>query len=219
AGNERDRLHGAVALERFEGREEIVLDRAGDLVDGFAFQVDGDDGDVVDDLPGKRGPGHQRRSRTMAKPMPPCAQIESRPNCTSRRAISFASVVTMRPPVAPKGCPIAIEPPITLMMSSLISQPFSWKPFRFESTWAAKASWISTRPRSFHWIPARSSVLGTAKIGAWSSCHPGSTAATAYDRMKVRGSYPSARAASSLISRTAEAPSVRGEEFAAVTLP
>src|SRR5881296_1451076 len=62
--------------------------------------------------------------------MPPCAQIDNSPNCTSRRAISFASVVTMRPPVAPNGWPIAIEPPMTLMMSGLISHPFQG--------WAAK---------------------------------------------------------------------------------
>ena len=68
-------------------------------------------------------------------------------------------------------------------------------------------------------MPARSSALGTAQIGAWSSCHPGSTAATAYERMYVSGSYPSTRAFSSLIRSTAEAPSVSGEEFAAVTLP
>ena len=41
--------------------------------------------------------------------MPPAAQIDTSPYCTSRRAISFAMVVMMRPPVAPNGCPIAIE--------------------------------------------------------------------------------------------------------------
>ena len=45
--------------------------------------------------------------------MPPCAQIEIRPNCTSRRAISFDERGHQRAPVAPNGCPIAIEPPIT----------------------------------------------------------------------------------------------------------
>src|SRR5438034_3026243 len=38
-----------------------------------------------------------------------CAQIDSRPNCTSRRAISFASVVTSRVPVAPNGWPRSEE--------------------------------------------------------------------------------------------------------------
>src|SRR6266550_1251648 len=53
---------------------------------------------------------------------------------------------------------MAIEPPITLMMSSLISQLFAAHPCRFESTCAANASWTSTRPRSFHSIPARRRV-------------------------------------------------------------
>src|SRR2546426_468997 len=145
-----------------------------------ARSMDPDGNARVGELPGEcRAWSHQRRSSTMAKPMPPCAQIDSRPNCTSRRTISFASVVTSRVPVAPNGCPIAMEPPITLMISSLISQPLAAQPWKFESTCDANASCTSIRPSSFHSIPARSSALGTAKMGACSSCHPGSTAATA----------------------------------------
>src|ERR1043165_2846072 len=48
------------------------------------------------------------------------------------------------------GGSIAIEPPMTLMMSSLISQPLAAKPWRFESNCDANASWISINPRSFH---------------------------------------------------------------------
>src|SRR5216684_8724452 len=181
---ERDGSHGGVVLQRIERREQVLLHRGRELVDRLALQVEGHDGNArVGELPGEcRARSHQRRSSTMAKPMPPCAQIDSRPNCTSRRTISFASVVTIRVPVAPNGWPRAMEPPITLMMSSLISQPLAAQPWRFESTCAANASWTSMRPSSFHWMPARSSALGTAKIGAWSSCHPGSTAATAYER-------------------------------------
>src|SRR6266704_677139 len=180
----RDGLHLGVALERLECREDVLLDRARDLVDRFARQIERDDGDPVRELPGeRRGGSHQRRSSTTAMAIPPWAQIDTRPNCTSRRTISFASVVTTRPPVAPNGWPIAIEPPMTLTMSSLISHPNARHPWRFESTCAAKASWTSISPRSAHAIPARSSALGTAKTGAWSSCQPGSTAATAYDRM------------------------------------
>ena len=53
-GKERHRLDRAVALERFQRGEEIVLNRAGDLVDGLALQIDGDEGDAVGDLPGER---------------------------------------------------------------------------------------------------------------------------------------------------------------------
>src|SRR2546429_7562905 len=104
-------------------REQVLLHHGRKLVDRLVLQVENDDGDaVVDELPGeRRARSHQRRSSTMARPIPPCAQIDSRPNCTSRRAISFASVVTSRVPVAPNGWPMAMEPPITLMMSSLIS--------------------------------------------------------------------------------------------------
>src|SRR5882762_760696 len=178
---ERDGSYGGVVLQRVERREQVLLHRGREFVDRLTLQVEGDDGNaVVGELPGERRAGsHQRRSSTMAKPIPPCAQIDSRPNCTSRRVISFASVVTSRVPVAPNGWPMAIEPPITLMMSWLISQPSASHPCKFESTCAANASCTSILPRSFHWIPARSSALGTAKMGAWSSCHPGSTAATA----------------------------------------
>ncbi len=41
----------------------------------------------------------------------PAAQMLTRPRLASRRAISFASVVTMRPPVAAHGWPTAIELP------------------------------------------------------------------------------------------------------------
>ncbi len=89
----------------------------------------------------------------------------------------------------------------------------------FESTCAANASCISTRPRSLHAIFARSNAFGTAYAGPIRSCSPGSSAATAYERMNARGSYPRLRAASSLMSTTAAAPSVRGDAFAAVTVP
>src|SRR5437773_3858588 len=179
AREERHGPHRALALERFERREEVGFQRARDLVDRFALHVERDDRDPVGQLPAECGSRHQRRSRTMAKPMPPCAQIDSRPNCASRRAISLASVVTMRPPVAPNGWPMAIEPPITLIRSSLISHPLAAHPWMFESTCAANASCTSITPRSRHPMPARSSAWGTAKIGACSSCQPGSTAATA----------------------------------------
>ena len=80
--------------------------------------VDRDDGDalLLDD-----GEHAHARSSTIAKPIPPWAQMEIRPNCTSRRRISLASVVTIRAPVAPKGCPMAIEPPRTLVMSQSTS--------------------------------------------------------------------------------------------------
>ena len=52
-----------------------------------------------------------------------------------------------------------------------------------------------------------------------SNCSPGSSAAYAYERMYASARYPSVWARSSLISNTALAPSVSGDEFPAVTLP
>src|SRR5204863_2563980 len=120
---EGDETEGDVMLQRLERREQVLLRGGRSLVGQLVFQVERDDGDaVVGELPGERRPRrHQRRSSTMANPIPPCAQIDRRPNCTSRRVISFASVVTSRVPVAPNGWPMAMEPPITLTMSSLIS--------------------------------------------------------------------------------------------------
>src|SRR5207245_11323994 len=113
--------------KRLERLEHVLIHCGRNLVDRLVFRIESDDGDtVVGELPGERRPRrHQRRSSTMANPMPPCAQIDRRPNCTSRRAISFASVVTSRMPAVPKGWPMAMEPPITFMMSSLISQPLA----------------------------------------------------------------------------------------------
>src|SRR5439155_12545213 len=138
--------HRALALERFERGEEVGLRRARDLVDRFTLHVERDDRNTVGQFPAERGSGHQRRSRTMAKPIPPCAQIDSSPNCTSRRAISLARVVTMRPPVAPNGCPIAMDPPITLMISRAISELLAAEPGRLERTGGASAWCARRRP-------------------------------------------------------------------------
>src|SRR5206468_8396184 len=113
---EGDGPHGGVVLQRVERCEQVLFHHGRKLVDRLVLQVENGDGDaVVDELPGeRRARSHQRRSSTMASPIPPCAQIDSRPNYTSRRAISFESVVTSRVPVAPNGWPMAMEPPITL---------------------------------------------------------------------------------------------------------
>src|SRR5690348_6534661 len=183
ARKEGDRLDGAVVLERLERGLHVLLDRPRDLVDRLTLEIERDDGDAAfDQLPGQGGAGggrHLLRYITIAKPITPFSQLECQANCTSRRTISWESVVTSRVPVAPKGCPMAIDPPITLMMASLISQPFAAQPLKFESTCAANASCTSITPRSFHSMPARSSAFGTAKIGACRGCQPGSTAATA----------------------------------------
>src|SRR3954463_5779919 len=59
--------------------------------------------------PGSRLPAHTR-SNTIAYPIPPCAQIEISPNCTSRRRISFARRVTRRAPGERNGWWRGMEP-------------------------------------------------------------------------------------------------------------
>ena len=67
----------------------------------------------------------------------------------------------IRAPVMPNGWPRAIAPPCAFIFSSGISH-FSM----IGMTWAAKASFSSTRSTSSIFMPPRSSTLWIAPIGA-----------------------------------------------------
>lgn len=134
-------------------------------------------------------------------------------------------------PVAAKGCPIAIDPPHTLKRSQSIVPVASSRP-RFACAqvrdssacvtariWAANASWRSRSARSENRTPARASALGIAWAGPISSAPRGSTAVNAWLLTNASGARPSARARSSRISRSAPAPSVKGELLPAVIVP
>src|ERR1700737_1222194 len=208
AADEHCCVHCGVALEPRHERNEFVLHRAIQLVHRFVRQVERDDRDSVADFNRQRrvvsrshesadgglSGAHRVLSTTIAKPLPPAEQTVIRPNCPLRRRNSFSNVVVMRAPVAPNGCPIAIEPPITLSFALSTSptgcenparsaHPFDSNPLRFDSTCAANASCISIRSMSFSESPARLSATGAASTGAWSSCSPGSRAAYGEDRM------------------------------------
>src|SRR5216683_1235258 len=171
------------------------------------------------------------RVRMQAPPRPPAAQMETRAVPSPRADISRRAWCTSRAPVAPKGCPSAMDPPFGLIFSAggspIGSAPprcssanfFDPQACRLERTWAEKASWISNRSMSGTRMPARRSTSGTAKAGACSSCQAGSTAAYAYSLRKPSGFIPSARAFSSAITTSAAAPSVSGDELPAVTDP
>ncbi len=104
-----------IALETIEERDELILHSAIELVDRIAGKIDRDHRDAVDDLRAECvGRCHQPRSTTIANPIPPAAHTVISPNCPSRRRSSLSSVTVMRDPVAPNGCPIAIDPPMTL---------------------------------------------------------------------------------------------------------
>src|SRR5687767_13471529 len=245
AADQHRGVHRGVPLHPTHQRHELVLDGATELVDGLVGQIERDHRDPVSHVDRKRGlpsgpdqpadgdfrcGAHRVLSTTIAKPIPPAAQTVISPNCPPRRRSSLRSVVVMRAPVAPKGCPSAIDPPITLSLALSTSPTgcenparsahhFDSKPLRFERTWAANASCISTRSMSFKVSPARLSATGAARTGACSSCSPGSSAAYAYDLMIPSTGYPSDFAFSSFMRSTHAPPSVSGEELPAVTVP
>src|SRR5207237_8718947 len=118
---------------------------------------------------GRREDAHISRSRTMACPIPPAAQTVISPNWPPRRTSSLVRVVRMRAPVAPKGCPIEMEPPMTLSRARSTSPSGSdnparsaqaphAKPARLHSTCAADAGCIPTRSLLAIERPARLSA-------------------------------------------------------------
>src|SRR5215210_4977311 len=155
-------------------------------------------------------------STTIAIPCPTPMHIVARPICTSEwRCISCTSVVSMRAPEHPKGCPRAIAPPFGFSLSSSGSIPHSCRTAR---TWAAKASLSSTRPTSSSVMPARESAFVVAGTGPMPMTL-GGTPATPMLLIFASGSSPCALAYSAEASNTAAAPSLKELEFPAVTLP
>src|SRR5205823_395914 len=59
------------------------------------------------------GESHQTRSTIIDRPMPPEMQSVARPTFLSRLSSACRSVVVIRAPVQPIGCPSAIAPPWT----------------------------------------------------------------------------------------------------------
>src|SRR5687767_2285450 len=120
-------VNRCITLEPAHELDEILLHDTVELVHRLVREIHGDDSDAVlhlhrhraglaDDVArsGRSRGGHPAFSRTMANPMPPAAHTVMRPNWPPRRRSSLMSVIVMRAPVAPKGWPMAIEPPMTL---------------------------------------------------------------------------------------------------------
>ena len=100
--------------------QEVMIQTEKMLSVGGLAADERDDGDAVDDLRAQRVRRcHTSRSTTIANPIPPAAQTVMRPNCPSRLRSSLRSVTVIREPVAPNGCPIEIEPPITVVIEEL----------------------------------------------------------------------------------------------------
>src|ERR1700733_984991 len=143
---------------------------------------------------------------------PPPSHMVWSPKRPLVRSSSLSSVAISLPPEAPSGWPRAMAPPL-----GFTSSMFGWCSFSHASTTEAKASLISTASMSSSVNLARSSTVVVAGIGPVSIV-TGSTPARAKAWKRARGRRPSAFAFSSLITSTADAPSVICEEFPAVVV-
>ncbi len=106
--------------QRFSADYEVPFPIASDFNKDVAAAYDA----IFDELNGWRGVTRRvvyviyPRSTTIANPSAPAAHTVISPSSTSRRLISLSRVVVSRAPVAPNGCPMAMDPPITLITST-----------------------------------------------------------------------------------------------------
>src|SRR5947209_13953478 len=117
-------------------------------------------------------------SRMATTTWPPAAQIEMSPRPEPFSARSFASVATIRPPVAAKGCPTASEEPLTLSFDRSIGPSglsrqsrslqylASSQALSVARTVEANASWISWKCQSCSVSLFRSSRRAPAAGGS-----------------------------------------------------
>src|ERR1700685_4060331 len=146
-------------------------------------------------------------------PWPPPTHMVSRPMVLSWNWRLLMRVVAIRAPVIPNGWPTAIAPPFTLSRDG--SMPSS----RDDGmTCAANASLISTRSTSSIDIPARPSACLTASMGPRPMIS-GESPLTPVATIRASGVRPSSAALVSLITTSAAAPSLSGQQFPAVTVP
>ncbi len=119
----------------------------------------------------------------------------------------------IRAPVMPNGCPTAMAPPWTFRRSG------STPSCRAEgSTCAAKASLTSTRSMSSMPSPARARACRLASTGP-RPITSGESPLTPVDTIRASGARPSSSASVSLMTTRAAAPSLRAQQFPAVTVP
>ena len=85
-------------------------------------------------------------SKTAARPCPPPMHMVSSPYRAPRRFSSRASVASIRPPVAPTGCPSEMPEPCTFVRSRSAAANFHSR--ITASAWAANASLSSIRSMS-----------------------------------------------------------------------
>src|SRR5262249_3132829 len=148
-----------------------------------------------------------------AYPMPPPAHIVTSPYRDWPRRISCRIVVVSFAPVQPSGWPSAIAPPLTFSLSGSIGSSR-----RQASTWAANASFSSTRSMSSSERPVSLSTLRIAGTGPMPK-RSGSTPAGVNGTNRAMGKKARPRASDADVMMTAAAPSLVCDELPAVTVP
>src|SRR5260370_14949783 len=152
-------------------------------------------------------------STIIAIPCPPPMHAVANPYRKPFRRSSFTSVITTRVPLAPSGCPSAIAPPFTLVLSRFSPNTFSTARYC-----AANAPFTSTRSICSSFSPASFSAFcedGTGPIPIMLSSHP----PPAHDTMRPIGFNPRSFAIFSRVTTTAAPPSTIPLAFPAVTIP
>ncbi|KGX62712.1 hypothetical protein Y025_6322 [Burkholderia pseudomallei TSV32] len=125
------------------------------------------------------------------------------------------AVVTSRAPDAPSGCPSAIAPPFGFTRASSSATPSSRST---ASPCDANASFSSITSNWSSVIPSRASSFCVAGAGPIPITR-GSTPAVAIPSTRARGTSPWRRAAASLATSSAHAPSFTPDALPAVTVP
>mmetsp|Transcript_31750 Transcript_31750/g.61973 ORF Transcript_31750/g.61973 Transcript_31750/m.61973 type:complete len:368 (+) Transcript_31750:149-1252(+) len=166
----------------------------------------------------------------MATPCPPAAHAVTSASFLSSNLRRSVAHLIRRVPVAPKGCPKESEPPRVFMISIRISPTRSRPRFSLhhasllsaamlDSTCPANASWNSMMSMSVILRLLRLSSAAVEWAGPSSSCVLGSHPAKQKSLRSERYLIPRDLAYSSDVMSDADAPSVRKEEEAAVTVP
>ena len=151
----------------------------------------------------RQGPAHRR-----------CTWFPAR-SAHPRRFSSRASVASIRPPVAPTGCPSEIPDPCTFVRSRSAAANFHSR--ITASAWAAKASLSSIRSMSDSFspaLPSAASVAGTGPIPMML----GATPADPQETSRTNGVSPSSSAFCGVVTMHMEAASFWPLEFPAVTV-
>mmetsp|Transcript_26178 Transcript_26178/g.57194 ORF Transcript_26178/g.57194 Transcript_26178/m.57194 type:complete len:241 (-) Transcript_26178:703-1425(-) len=147
--------------------------------------------------------------------MPEPMHIETTPKRAAlpRRRISCSSVAVARAPVAPRGWPRAMAPPLGFTLDSSMPSFFT----QYVAC-DAKASLISYTSMSSRLRPARATASGMATAGPMPMIE-GSTPTAEKLRKMPRMGRPRRTASARVISRVAAAPSVTWDELPAVVVP